>query len=31
MRTITYLLAMLGGLYLILTLTNALMGALGIA
>ena len=31
MRTLTYVLAMIGGLYILLTLTGALMGALGIA
>jgi len=30
MRTITYLLAMIGGLYLILTVTSAALAALGI-
>jgi hypothetical protein len=30
MRTITYLLAMIGGLYLILVITNAAMSALNI-
>lgn len=30
MKTIAYLLTMLGGLYLILTVTNAVMSALGI-
>ena len=31
MKTITYTLALLGAFYLLLTLTGALMGALGIA
>ena len=30
MRTITYLLAMIGGLYVLLTLTSGLMSLLGI-
>lgn len=31
MKTLTYILAMIGGLWTLLTLTSALMGALGIA